>query len=98
MMDFGFVPYSQLDILTDFNVHKVSDMLNKFDMFSRFDNSYPDHSILSWKFNLDSGYEKKALKSTTTHFSYHKFDVKNVDSIFLMDDKSIRQDLHNVFF
>jgi hypothetical protein len=90
-------PYSQLDIFTDFNVHtsKVSD-LSKFDMFSSFATLYPDHSILILNLYLDSGYEKKELKSTSTHFSYHKFDVMNVDSRFLIDNKSI-QDLQCYF-
>ena len=56
MVDYCLVPHEDLGKFTEFNVHKVSDLINEISLINSLEpeTSNPDHSLLTWKteFNI----------------------------------------------
>ena len=55
VVDYCLVPHEDLDKFTQFKVHKVTDLINEIDIIGSIEpgTSKPDHSILTWKTNID---------------------------------------------
>ena len=68
VVDYCLVPHEDLYQFTQFKVHKVTDLINEIDIIDTIepDTSKPDHSILTWKTDIDIIYK------TDTHINDKK--------------------------
>ena len=95
VVDYCFTAHEDLSLFSDFNVHKVADIINEVGHGSiLFSSSFPDHSILTWK--IDFGYMASFSNLSESHKtqpneSFIKFDTRNIPDGFLADVCIIRQ-------
>ena len=85
VVDYCIVPYEKVNLFDSFEVIRMSDKLNDWNLFDTFDNltSMPDYSILSWKIVLHN-LEENACESWDTYkSSYTGFDRKSITDSFL---------------
>ena len=75
VVDYRLVPHADLDKFTQFKVHKVTDLINEIDIIGSIepDTSKPDHSILTWKTNIDIIYKTDIQINDTKHIEITKF-------------------------
>ena len=85
VVDYCIVPHEKLNLFDSFEVIRMSDKLNDWNLFDTFDNltSMPDHSILSWKKVLHNLEENECESWDTYKSSYTGFDHKSITDSFL---------------
>lgn len=91
VVDYCLVSHDALLSFIDFNVTHVSDILNRIGVDSSVASNIPDHSVLSWKIDVQVGLCSHSLPETHSATSYDKFDLNDVRDDFLIgDDIKIR--------
>ena len=84
VVDYCFVSHSSLGCFSNFSVTRNCELISQSGSLT-----VPDHSLLKWNFEFDSGGGKSANASSEhsyTNGDFYRFDVSNVSKNFLDDD------------
>ena len=75
VVDYCLVPHEDLDKFTQFKVHTVTDLINEINIIDTIgpDTSKPDHSILTWKIDIDIIYKTDKHKDDKNYIEITKF-------------------------
>lgn len=97
VVDYCIVNREDLQLFSDFQVHKVTDLIN-FAGHSQvlYSTSYLDHSILTWKWDLSGSVDCHIgdVSDISQNVTHIKYDVRHIPESF-MKDNDVVQALHN---
>ena len=92
--DYCLVPYEDVEKFTQFKVHKMTDLINEIVIIGSIEpgTSKPDHSILTWKTNIDIIYRTDMQINDTKHIEittlsrgiptdFYKTNVKKYETL-----------------
>lgn len=85
VVDYCVTPYELLSRFKDFNVIRISDLIQRIDIADKIDlrKIVPDHSLLSWTLTLDFGFVENTDRNEKTKI---KFDTRNIPHDWLTDE------------
>ena len=88
VVEYCLVPHEDLYKFTQFKVHKVTDLINEIDIIDTIepDTSTPDHSILTWKTDIDIIYKIDMHINDKEHVVIYKFS-RDIPTDFLQDKR-----------
>ncbi|XP_053402567.1 uncharacterized protein LOC128557926 [Mercenaria mercenaria] len=99
VVDYCLIPYENLSMFVDFEVLKVSDILDSTNGYSQLSKlAVPDHSLLKWNLSLDvvgKNYADFKPKCNMVH-TKTLYDTKHVGREFLADPEVQREVFHTI--
>ena len=86
VVDYCLVPHEDLSKLTEFKVHKVSDIINENNIISSLEpeTSKPDHSFLTWKTEFNTLYTSNNTINSPKQAEFTLFS-RDIPVNFLID-------------
>ena len=95
-----FVAHEDLTLFSDFNIHKVSDVINDVGHDRVSLSSFPDHSVMTWKVVTGQSISCKNTSDSAElnmEESFIRFETRNIPDSFPSDMNICRQ-LHETVF
>ena len=94
VVDYCLVPHEDLNKFTQFKVLTVTGLINEINIIETIepDTSKPDHSILTWKIDIDIIYKTDKHKDDKNYIEITKYS-RDIPTDFLQDK---REDIRNL--